>query len=224
MPNNASQETAPHWLAGTRVSPRREARRCRERSAADQTPLPASDQDGDQQTVEYTVQPGDSLWALAERFYGSGERWPELFAANRHRPQPDGRRLEDERRIYPGWILRVPVPNRVVEREDGALHYVVRPGDTLRGIAGRLLGDEARWSKIFELNRGTASLPAGRVLTDPDLIWPDLRLRLPLPAHADAPRPALAAEAPAAPAAAAIRSASAALAASGFSQSTCLPA
>jgi len=169
--------------------------------AADQTPLPASDQDGDQQTVEYTVQPGDSLWALAERFYGSGERWPELFAANRHRPQPDGRRLEDERRIYPGWILRVPVPNRVVEQVDGALHYVVRPGDTLRGIAGRLLGDEARWPEIFELNRGTASLPDGRVLTDPDLIWPDLRLRLPLPAHADAPRPALAAEAPAAPAA-----------------------
>lgn len=30
----------------------------------------------------YTVQKGDSLWKIAERHYGSGQRWPDIIAAN----------------------------------------------------------------------------------------------------------------------------------------------
>jgi len=39
--------------------------------------------------------------------------------------------------------------------EDGR-YYVVQRGDTLRGIAARLLGDEERYRELFELNVGTA--------------------------------------------------------------------
>ncbi|MPZ13483.1 MAG: hypothetical protein GEU73_03510 [Chloroflexi bacterium] len=49
----------------------------------------------------------------------------------------------------------------------------------MRGIAARLVGDAERWDEIFELNRGSARLADGRTLTNPDLIWPGLRLRIP---------------------------------------------
>ena len=31
----------------------------------------------------YTVVSGDTLWGIAERFYGSGAAWPKIFDANR---------------------------------------------------------------------------------------------------------------------------------------------
>lgn len=32
--------------------------------------------------VEYTVQEGDSLYLIAEKILGDGNRWPEIYAAN----------------------------------------------------------------------------------------------------------------------------------------------
>ena len=34
-------------------------------------------------TVTYTVKPGDTLWGIAERFLGKGNRWREIYYANR---------------------------------------------------------------------------------------------------------------------------------------------
>jgi hypothetical protein len=58
--------------------------------------------------IELTVQPHDSLWALAETHLGSGARWSEIWTANRGTVQADGRRLTDPAKIQPGWILRIP--------------------------------------------------------------------------------------------------------------------
>lgn len=49
--------------------------------------------------------------------------------------------------------------------------HVVQPGDSLRGIAARFLGDERRWREIFELNR--------EKISQPDLIRPGMELLIP---------------------------------------------
>lgn len=49
----------------------------------------------------YTVQAGDTLSAIAERFYGDANRYNEIFEANR--PM-----LSDPNLIYPGQVLRIP--------------------------------------------------------------------------------------------------------------------
>jgi hypothetical protein len=47
--------------------------------------------DGAPATVQYTVQPGDTLWAIAERFYGTGFEFPRLVMANMGHVMVDGR-------------------------------------------------------------------------------------------------------------------------------------
>lgn len=66
-------------------------------------------------TVRVTVQPPrdgiyDSLWRIAQRLWGDGNRWPELFAGNRGILQPDGRALTVPGYIRPGWQLTTTVP------------------------------------------------------------------------------------------------------------------
>lgn len=47
------------------------------------------------------VQDGDTLWGIAERSYGSGARYTEIFEANREV-------IEDPDLIFPGQKLRIP--------------------------------------------------------------------------------------------------------------------
>ncbi|HLG72490.1 MAG TPA: LysM peptidoglycan-binding domain-containing protein [Chloroflexota bacterium] len=150
--------------------------------------------------VDYTVQAGDTVWGIAERFYDTGWEFQRIVSANTGRRMADGRKFTDAGHIYPGWVLRVPLPSIAVEETDGAVYYTVEPGDTLSGIAARLLGDESRWDEIFQLNDGVARADGGRVLHRANMIWPGLRLKLPLSTTAavapPAPPPAAAPPAP----------------------------
>jgi len=137
--------------------------------------------------TSYTVKPGDTLWAISQRFYGTGEEYMRLVDTNAGRRMPDGEYFTRVGVIQPGWVLIVPRPSTAIQSMNGRSYYVVEKGDTLRGIAARFLGDENRWPEIFDLNRGKARLPDGRVLTDPDLIWPGLRLTLPEEIHKQPP-------------------------------------
>jgi hypothetical protein len=64
-----------------------------------------------------------------------------------------------------------PVPS-------AAFAVVVRAGDTLWSIAGRVLGSESRWNEIWRSNAGRLMADGTRFL-DPDLIHPGWRLKLP---------------------------------------------
>jgi nucleoid-associated protein YgaU len=50
---------------------------------------------------KYTVQSGDSLWAISERFYGNGNEWHKIYEANRGQ-------IKDPDVIQPGWELSIP--------------------------------------------------------------------------------------------------------------------
>jgi hypothetical protein len=49
----------------------------------------------------YVVQPGDSLFAIAQRMYGDGRLWPVLFAANADV-------IRNPNLIFAGQRLRMP--------------------------------------------------------------------------------------------------------------------
>jgi nucleoid-associated protein YgaU len=47
------------------------------------------------------IQSGDTLWGIAERVYGNGARYQEIFEANREV-------IENPDLIYPGQKIRIP--------------------------------------------------------------------------------------------------------------------
>jgi nucleoid-associated protein YgaU len=49
----------------------------------------------------YTIVKGDSLWKIAKKYYGDGNKYPVLFEANREV-------IKDPDLIYPGQVIRVP--------------------------------------------------------------------------------------------------------------------
>ena len=50
----------------------------------------------------YVIEKGDTLWAIATKYLGSGNRYPEIFEANREV-------IKDPDLIYPGQKIRIPL-------------------------------------------------------------------------------------------------------------------
>lgn len=65
------------------------------------SPAPAEEAPRAAASTIYTVVGGDSLWKIAQRHYGDGERWRRIYEANRDV-------IKDPDRIYPGQELRIP--------------------------------------------------------------------------------------------------------------------
>jgi len=67
--------------------------------ADDKTPAaPAAD---NPYTQTYTVQSGDTLSKIAQKYYGDSSLYTKIFEANRDQ-------LKDPNRIFPGQKLRIP--------------------------------------------------------------------------------------------------------------------
>ena len=124
---------------------------------------------------QYKVKDGESLWRIAARELGDGERWSEIVALNQL-PNPDV--------VKPGDVLRLPGPASVASGSSSARarqlettpspraagrEHRVRAGQSLWRIAAAELGDGERWTEIAELNG----------LDDPNAIREGDVLRLP---------------------------------------------
>ncbi|MCA1648280.1 MAG: LysM peptidoglycan-binding domain-containing protein, partial [Chloroflexi bacterium] len=149
-------------------------------------PQPASAMGETPAAATYVVRADDTLWSIADQAYGSGTMYRRLVEANLGRRMPDGRVFTAQGVIRPGWELVVPPPSALVDEVDGERWYTVEAGDTLSDIAATFLGDDSNWHALFELNRAAASPDGRHSLTDPNVIWPGLRLRLPKAATAPA--------------------------------------
>ncbi|MDQ6674725.1 MAG: LysM peptidoglycan-binding domain-containing protein [Chloroflexota bacterium] len=151
--------------------------------AAPQTPstpqAPSMDVGNVSTPLTYTVQPGDTLRGVAMRFYGDPNAFDRIARANASRVMPDGLILVDPGVIRPGWELIIPEPTRAVIDRDGAHWYTVQPGDTLVGIAARLLGDGQRWPEVYALNQATQPGGNSTLAAGPSLIRPGMQLLLP---------------------------------------------
>jgi nucleoid-associated protein YgaU/DNA-binding SARP family transcriptional activator len=74
----------------------------------DASAIPADAPVTEQSALIHTVEPGDNLWSIAVTYYGDGEEWQAIYAANVGVDQPDGAVLSDPSLIYPGWKLTIP--------------------------------------------------------------------------------------------------------------------
>lgn len=72
---------------------------CQGVAKVDESITLAQDSGGDSEM--YVVESGDTLWAIATAAYGDGNRYPEIFEANK--PM-----LKDPDEIFPGQVLRIP--------------------------------------------------------------------------------------------------------------------
>ena len=117
--------------------------------------------------VTYTVQAGDTLWAIARKY---GCSITEIVAANSDR-------IKNPNRIHAGWQLKIPksgapvsgsTPNAVLPENKKSGIYIVRQGDTLWKIARKY---NCYVAEIVSLNR--------ELIRDPALIYSGWELKVP---------------------------------------------
>ncbi|WP_088889130.1 LysM peptidoglycan-binding domain-containing protein [Leptolyngbya ohadii] len=108
----------------------------------------------------YTVQAGDTLSSIAQRFYGIGRGWGLIYEANRSTIGSDPNQLR------PGIQLIIPPPNFRA--------YTVQPGDTLSSIAQRFYGDASRWNLIYETNLNIIGIDPNQLRVGLQLMIPNL--------------------------------------------------
>ena len=117
--------------------------------------------------VSYTVAAGDTLWKIAEKFYGSGEMWTKIYADNKLV-------ISNPNVIYAGQVLTIQPTAESEKKTEVAEEnsYTVEAGDSLWKIAKKLYGNSRYWRKIYQANSDIVEEPeriyAGQILCIPE--------------------------------------------------------
>jgi nucleoid-associated protein YgaU/voltage-gated potassium channel Kch len=147
------------------------------------------------QNATYTVRevrPAESLWSIAEKELGDGERWREIAALNEGRTMAGGEVFRANSFLQPGWQLRMPRSatagglraqtggDAPAAADNESPHVVtVHPGDYLSKIAQAELGDGNEWPKLYEASRGKAQPDGLPAITDPDEVFAGQQVTVP---------------------------------------------
>jgi len=124
--------------------------------------------------VIHTVNAGEHLWFIAEKYYGSGYNWVDIAKEN-ELSRPDYITV-GEKLVIPAVSVRQP------QKENGRLasgnkiadvkEYTVVKGDNLWEIAVAIYGDGYQWVKIYQANYE-------KIGSNPGLIFTGTALSLP---------------------------------------------
>jgi nucleoid-associated protein YgaU len=143
----------------------------------------------------YTVRemrPAESLWGIAERELGDGERWREIAGLNEGRTMVDGHIFRANSFLQPGWQLQMPsaadpaggVRTQLGDGDPdsgakGERIVTVHSGDYLSKIAEDELGDGEGWPRLFEASRDRPQPHGLPAISDPDVIYAGQQVTVP---------------------------------------------
>ena len=107
------------------------------------------------ESVTYLIQPGDTLWKIAVKYFGDGNQWRKILEDNKAT-------ITDPNRIYVGQIIIINVGNTTEAADvastsndskivDGI--YTVESGDTMWKISKKIYGTGILWRRLFDANK-----------------------------------------------------------------------
>ncbi|MHC4663807.1 MAG: LysM peptidoglycan-binding domain-containing protein [Planctomycetota bacterium] len=125
---------------------------------------------------KYKVEPGNSFWTIAQKFYGDGNKWRKVFEANKDKiPTAEGLRA-GMTIVIPDLESDAGVGAAVSEAalvETGRKIHIVKRGETLSDIARQYYGN-ANYRPILDANADRIP-DKNRLSIGVQLIIPDKR-------------------------------------------------
>lgn len=118
----------------------------------------------------HVIEAGDNFALLSDHYYGD-QKFARFLAEANPGVEPYRMKIGMKIKIPPIPRNTSAAPKRR-PAHPGSNQYAVREGDTLYAVSARLLGSGARWTEIYELNRGAigvnpSNIRVGQILDIP---------------------------------------------------------